>query len=256
VKLEGSVVVVTGGSSGLGGATVAALVGESATVVVFDRQVGPGSELAIASGGAYVETDVRSESDVVKGTEVASALGPVRALVCCAGITAGARTAGRDGSLERAHRLADFQRVIDVNLVGTFNCVRVVSTAMGNETPDEVGERGAIVMTASIAAFDGQLGQAAYAASKAGIVGMTLPIARDLSDLAIRVNTIAPGVMKTPMLGDVGDSVLENIAAVVPFPKRVGDPEEYAALALALLTNRYMNAETVRLDGGLRMPPR
>lgn len=256
MRADQSVVIVTGGSSGLGAATVGALAAAGAKPVVFDRQEGPGSDAAVKAGGTYHRADIRSEDDVLAGVRTAQRLGEIRGLVCCAGIAHGARTAGRDGLFEKAHKLIDFQRVVDVNLVGMFNCVRLVSTAMSLVEPDTDGERGSIVLTASVAAYDGQIGQAAYTASKAGVIGMVLPMARELAAMGVRVNAVAPGVMRTPMLGEVAEEVLAQLADTIPFPKRVGEPSEFAALAVHLLSNTYINGETIRIDGAVRMPPR
>jgi NAD(P)-dependent dehydrogenase (short-subunit alcohol dehydrogenase family) len=204
----------------------------------------------------YVRADVTSTEDVTAAVEAASELGPLRVLVNCAGIGWAQRTVGRDGTPEAAHDLGAFERVVAVNLIGTFNCIRLAASAMSRTDPGVDGDRGAIVNTASIAAFDGQIGQAAYAASKGGIVGMTLPIARDLSAVGVRVNTIAPGIMDTPLLGLLTDDIREALGAGVLFPKRLGRTDEFARLIVELLGNSYLNGEVVRLDGGLRMPPR
>ncbi|MGH9185393.1 MAG: SDR family oxidoreductase, partial [Acidimicrobiales bacterium] len=195
---------------------------------------------------------------VIATVEAAKEMGPLRGLVTAAGFGWATRTIGKDGQYASAHDLGMFQKVIEVNLVGTFNCIRLAATAMSRNEPNADGERGAIVNTASAAAFDGQIGQAAYSSSKGGIVGMTLPVARDLSAAGIRVNTIAPGLIDTPIYGrgDASDQFKERLQTGVLFPKRLGTPEEFAALALELLTNSYMNAETVRIDGGIRMPPK
>jgi NAD(P)-dependent dehydrogenase (short-subunit alcohol dehydrogenase family) len=198
--------------------------------------------------------DVTDEEQVAEAVAAASEMAPLRALVNCAGIGSAGRTLGRDGT---PHDLGDFQKVIEVNLIGTFNCIRLGASAMSQTDPvDRSGSRGAIVNTASVAAFDGQIGQAAYSASKGGVVGMTLPVARDLSAVGIRVNTIAPGIMDTPMLAGLPEAARESLGQQVLFPKRLGTPEEYAELAYLLLTHDYMNGETIRMDGGIRMAPK
>jgi NAD(P)-dependent dehydrogenase (short-subunit alcohol dehydrogenase family) len=256
MDLNGVAAIVTGGASGLGEATARRLTAAGARVAVVDLQDDRGEQVAKELEGLYVRADVTSPDDVTAAVEAAAELGTLRVLVNCAGIGLAQRTIGRDGSYESAHPLDGFQRVISVNLIGTFNCIRIGATAISRAEPLDDGERGAIVNTASIAAFDGQIGQAAYSASKGGIVGMTLPIARDLAAAGIRVNTIAPGIMDTPLLGLLPDDVRAALGAGVLFPKRLGMPEEFAELALHLLTNPYVNGEVVRLDGGLRMPPR
>ncbi|GIU93490.1 MAG: short-chain dehydrogenase/reductas [Acidimicrobiia bacterium] len=251
MRLAGSSALVTGGASGLGAATVRKLGTEGVRVVVVD--VADGSEVAREVGGVYVRADVTDPDQVAEAVAVAEQLGPVRALVNCAGIGPPARTLARDGT---PHDLGHFESVIRVNLVGTFNCIRLVAPAMSRSEPLEDGERGAIVNTASVAAFEGQIGQAAYSASKGGVVAMTLPVARDLAAIGVRVNTIAPGIMDTPMLAGLPEEARASLGQQVLFPRRLGRPDEYAELAWFLLTHSYMNGETVRMDGGIRMQPR
>lgn len=253
MEVAGSAAVVSGGASGLGAATARRLAAAGARVVIADVQDEPGEAIAAEIGGAFVHTDVTSADGVSAAVEAAAEMGPLRVLVCCAGVAPPARTLNRDGS---PHDLGRFESIIGVNLVGTFNCIRLAATAMAEAEPMEHGERGAIVTTASVAAFDGQIGQAAYSASKAGVAGMTLPIARDLSVVGIRVNTIAPGIIDTPLLAGLPEAARESLAQQVLFPKRLGTPEDFAELAYLLITHSYMNAETIRMDGGIRMAPR
>jgi NAD(P)-dependent dehydrogenase (short-subunit alcohol dehydrogenase family) len=258
MKFESSSAIVTGGASGLGEATARALAARGAKVVVVDLQDELGAKVAAEIGGEYVRADVTQESDVVTAIEAASLAAPLRAVVSCAGIGGAARTVGRDGTYESAFPLDKFRRIVTVNLIGTFNVVRLTATAISRNEPDEHGERGAIVNTASVAAFDGQVGQAGYSASKGGIVGLTLPLARDLAAVGIRVNTIAPGLIDTPMYNGFADpaAVKAKLAENVVFPRRLGLPAEFADLALTLLGNTYMNGEVVRIDGGARLPAR
>lgn len=258
MDLAGASVLVTGGASGLGAATCARLAASAASVVVADVDVAKGSMVAEHIGGAFVEVDVLDPAAVIAAVERATASAPLRAVVCCAGISAAKRTVGRDHSFDAAHDLGLFQRIIAVNLIGTFNCIRLAASAMSREQPLADGARGAIVTTSSIAAFDGQLGQAAYSASKAGIVGMTLPIARDLAVSGIRINSIVPGLIDTPIYGtgESAEAWKVELSKDVLFPPRLGQPEEFAALAEHLLTNDYLNAETIRLDAGARLGPR
>lgn len=253
MEITGASAIVTGGASGLGAATVRRLHGGGARVVVADLQDDLGTAVADQVGGAYVHADVTNADEVAAAVAAAADLGPLRILVNCAGIGVPARTLNRDGE---PHDLGLFERIIGINLVGTFNCIRLAAAAMAETDPLDHGERGAIVNTASVAAFDGQIGQAGYSASKGGIVGMTLPVARDLSAIGVRVNTIAPGIMDTPMLAGLPEEARQSLATQVLFPKRLGSPEEYAELAHFLIANSYMNAETVRMDGGIRMAPK
>jgi NAD(P)-dependent dehydrogenase (short-subunit alcohol dehydrogenase family) len=260
MELNGSSAVVTGGASGLGEATVRLLAERGVKVVIGDlsAQEEKAQKLVAETGGTFVATDVTSTEQVVAAVEAAKDLGPLRALVNCAGIGWATRTIGKDGQYDSAHDLEIFKKVIEINLVGTFNCIRLAATAMSQNEPDDDGARGAIVNTASVAAEDGQIGQAAYSASKGGIVGMTLPIARDLSVVGIRVNTILPGLIDTPIYGsgEAADQFKEKLGVAVLFPKRLGYPAEFASVAWELLANSYLNAETVRLDAGIRMQPK
>jgi len=262
MELDGASAIVTGGASGLGRATARALVDGGASVVLVDLPGPRGEEAAAALGdrARFVAADVANEAEVQAAVEAASALAPLRVAVNCAGIVTANRTVGRDGPAP----LDAFERTIRVNLIGTFNVTRLAAAAMAATEPVEgsvpggpaTPERGVIVSTASVAAFDGQIGQAAYSASKAAVAGMTLPIARDLSKLLIRVVTIAPGIFETPLLGTLPDSVRASLANQVPFPKRLGQPDEYASLATQIITNVMLNGETIRLDGAIRMQPR
>ena len=251
MQLAGSVALVTGGASGLGLATATALAAAGAAVVVADLPSSPGPTSAAGIGGVFVPTDVTDEDSVRAAVEQASSLAPLRVAVNCAGIGTPGRVLGRNGPLD----LGAFSRVVQVNLIGTFNVIRLAAEAMAATDPVD-GERGVIVNTASVAAFDGQIGQAAYAASKGGVVGMTLPIARDLADKLIRVMTIAPGLFDTPMLQGLPEPARASLGAQVPMPSRLGDPREYAALALHIVANPMLNGEVIRLDGAIRMTPR
>lgn len=254
MNIEGSVALVTGGASGLGEATLRTLVKKGAKAVILDMNEERGTAVAAELGDAvrFVKTDVTDEDQVLAAIEVAKSLGTLRVAVSCAGVGWAARTLKRDGT---PHNFDLFKKVISVNLVGTYNVLRLAASAMSqNEVVD--GERGVIINTASIAAFDGQIGQAAYAASKGGVVGLTLPAARDLSKVNIRVMTIAPGIFATPMLAGLPEEVQTALAAGVPNPARLGDPAEYASLAAHIVENGYLNATVIRLDGALRMPPK
>ena len=245
--------IVTGGASGLGAATARMLVQAGGRVALADVNVEAGEALAAELGAAtFVRCDVTAEADGQAVVSAAAKLGPLRGLINCAGIAIGAKTTGKDGP----HPLDRFQRVIAINLIGTFNMIRLAATAMTKLEPQASGERGVIVNTASVAAFDGQVGQAAYAASKGGVVGMTLPIARDLSRDGIRVMTIAPGIFETPMLMNMPQDVRDSLGKQVPFPSRLGKAEEYAGLVRSILDNPMLNGETIRLDGAIRMAPR
>ncbi len=253
MEMRGQAAIVTGGGSGLGAATAAALAGVGARVAVFDRN-GPAAEAVAARIGGFAATvDVTDPDGAAAALAAAeAALGPPRLLVNCAGIGNAGRIVGRDGPLA----LEAFSRVIAVNLIGTFNMLRLAAARMSALDPGPDGERGLIVNTASVAAYEGQVGQAAYAASKAGVVGLTLPAARELARAGVRVMTIAPGLIETPMFNTLPDDVRQGLAASVPFPARLGLPEEYAALVLHIAANRFLNGETIRLDGALRMAPR
>jgi NAD(P)-dependent dehydrogenase (short-subunit alcohol dehydrogenase family) len=258
MDIRGSAAVVTGGASGLGEATARLLAERGARVVVLDMNDAAGDQLAKELGGVFAHADVTNTEQVIAAVEAARELGPLRVLVNCAGIGWASRTIGRDGSYESAHNLDAFTRVISINLVGTFNCLRLAATAMSQTEPLVDGERGAIVNTASVAAFDGQIGQAAYSASKGGLVGMTLPIARDLAVIGVRVNTIAPGLIDTPIYGsgEGSEQFKAKLKRDVVFPDRLGHPAEFAALAVELVTNSYMNGETIRIDGAARLQPK
>jgi NAD(P)-dependent dehydrogenase (short-subunit alcohol dehydrogenase family) len=253
MKIEGIVALITGGASGLGEATARRLAGAGARVLIVDRDEDKGKAVASSIGGAFAKTDVGSEADVQAAVAAATRLGPLRLLVGCAGVGWAARTLSKDGE---PHKLDLFQTVVGVNLVGMFNVARLCAAAMAKNDPNDDGERGAIIMTASVAAYDGQIGQAAYAASKAGVVGLTLPLARDLSPIGIRVMTIAPGTFDTPMMALLPDAAKQALGAGIPFPRRLGRPIEYAQLVQSIAENAYLNGETIRLDGALRMPPK
>ena len=254
MKFQGNVFVVTGGASGLGGATAAMIVAQGGKVILADVNADAGKAHAASLGAAaqFLKCDVTREEDGKAVIDAALAAGTLRGLVNCAGIAIGQKTVGRDGP----HPLDAFQRVIMINLVGTFNMIRLAATAMARQDPLPNGERGVIVKTASVAAYHGQVGQAAYSASKGGVVGMTLPIARDLSRDGIRVMTIAPGIFETPMLMTMPQDVRDSLGKQVPFPSRLGKPDEYANLVKSIMENEMLNGETIRLDGAIRMAPR
>ena len=253
MKLSGTSAIVTGSASGLGAATAEALHAEGVKVALWDLNAEKGEALAAKLGGAFCSVDVSNEASVAAAVEKSvAANGTPSILVNCAGIAMGEKTVGKNGP----HRLDSFKKVIDVNLIGTFNCIRLVAAEMEKNDPQADGERGVIVNTASVAAFEGQIGQAAYGASKAGVAGMTLPVARDLMNAGIRVNTIAPGIFWTPMMAGMDQKVQDALAAMVPFPKRLGKPEEYASLALEICRNSMINGAVFRLDGAIRMQPR
>ncbi len=260
MKLDNSIAaVVTGGASGLGEATARALAAQGVKVAIFDMNEAAGQAVADEIGGVFCKVNVTSDTDVDAGFEKARAAhGQERVLVNCAGTGNAIKTASRDKATgETKHFPLDaFDKIIQINLVGTFRCIAKSAKGMLDLEPLEDGERGAIVNTASVAGEDGQIGQAAYSASKGGVIGMTLPIARDLMNDGIRVNTILPGIFNTPLMNGAPDNVKATLAASVPFPKRFGRPEEYAQLALTMITCGYFNGEDVRLDGGIRMPPR
>ena len=251
MQIKGNVFVVTGGGSGLGAATARMIVAAGGKVVLADVNAAAGSALAAELGenARFVATDVANEESARGAFAAAQELGTLRGLVNCAGIAPAEKVVGREG----AHRLDSFARVININLVGSFNMIRLAAEIMSKSEPDEKGERGVIVNTASVAAFDGQLGQAAYAASKGGIVSMTLPIARELARSGIRVMTIAPGIMETPMLTAMPADVQESLGKMVPFPSRMGKPAEFAALVEHIFANQYLNGEVIRFDGAIRM---
>jgi NAD(P)-dependent dehydrogenase (short-subunit alcohol dehydrogenase family) len=256
MNLQNATVLITGGASGLGEACVRRFAQQGANVVIADLNDERGAALAMALGEErtrFVRTDVTREEDVQVAIGVARhAFSALHIVVNCAGIVAGERTVGKDGP----HALDVFERVIRINLIGTFNVIRLAASAMQSNEPNDDGERGVIINTASVAAFDGQIGQAAYAASKGGIASMTLPIARDLSRIGIRVMTIAPGIMNTPMMESLPQTVRDSLAQQVPFPARLGLADEYAQLAQSIVENPYLNGEVIRLDGAIRMGPR
>jgi len=260
MKLDSSIAaVVTGGASGLGEATARALAAHGVKVAIFDMNEARGQDVAADIGGVFCKVNVTSDADVDAGfAKARAAHGQERILVNCAGTGNAAKTASRSRETgEIKHFPLDaFNMIIQINLVGTFRCIAKSAAGMLTLPPLEDGDRGAIVNTASVAAEDGQMGQAAYSASKGGVVGMTLPIARDLAGENIRVNTILPGIFNTPLMNGAPQQVKDALAASVPFPKRLGDPNEYAQLALAMITNGYFNGEDVRLDGAIRMAPR
>ena len=253
MNVKGQAAIVTGGASGLGGATASALAAAGAKVAIFDVQDELGDNKAKELGGLYVKTNVADGPNVEASVKaVVEKLGPPRVVVNCADIGRAARTISKSGP----HDLGMFAQVIQVNLIGTFNVIRVASWAMSQAEPMDDGERGVIINTASVAAFDGQIGQAAYSASKGGIAAMTLPLARDLSGVGIRVMAIAPGIFDTPMLSGMPDDLRASLGAMVPFPKRLGRPSEYAQLARDIIGNPMLNGEVIRLDGAIRMAPK
>ena len=254
MKIKGSVALVTGGASGLGEATVRQLVAQGGPVVIIDLNADRGNQLAAELGDAatFARADVSNAEEVQAAVEQATSMGTLRAAISCAGIGMAMRTVGKDGT---PHDLGLFQKVISVNLIGTFNILRLAASAMAKNEPED-GERGVVINTASVAAFDGQIGQVAYSASKGGIVGLTLPAARDLSKAQIRVVTIAPGTFDTPLLGMLPDEIRDALAAAIPHPSRLGRPQEFGALACHIVENSYLNGEVIRLDGAIRMAPR
>ena len=252
MEISGKVFIVTGGASGLGEGTARMLAAHGATVVVADLQADKGEALAKEIGGAFVKCDVSQEADGQAAVAKAVSLGKLMGLVNCAGIAPAVKTVGKDG----AHALHIFAKVISVNLVGSFNMIRLAAEAMSKNAPEPTGERGVLISTASVAAYDGQIGQAAYSASKGGVVGMTLPIARDLARNGIRNMTIAPGIFGTPMLFTMPQEVQDALAASVPFPSRLGTPADYAKLVHQIITNDMLNGEVIRLDGAIRLAPK
>ncbi|HEX9837599.1 MAG TPA: SDR family NAD(P)-dependent oxidoreductase [Alphaproteobacteria bacterium] len=253
MKIAGMAALVTGGASGLGAATARMLAAKGARVGILDLEETKGAAVAAECGGVFARTDVADEGSAKAAIEACAARhGGARILVCCAGIGTAARIVGREGPMP----LAAFERVIHVNLIGTFNTMRLAAAAMQALDADGDGERGAIVLTASVAAFEGQIGQAAYAASKGGIAALTLPAAREFARSGIRVVTIAPGLFETPLLGELPQETRAGLAAAIPFPQRLGLADEFAALAVHIVENSYLNGETIRLDGALRMAPR
>lgn len=253
MQIAGTSALVTGGASGLGAATVRRLAARGARVTVVDLPGSAGAAIAAEVGGAFAPADVTAAADVAAAVDVAAAATPLRIVVSCAGIAPPAKVLGRDGE---PTPLADFERVVRINLVGTYNVLAQASAAMARTEPTTSGDRGVIVNTASVAAFDGQIGQPAYAASKGAVHAMTLPIARELARHGIRVCTIAPGIMQTPMMAGLPDAAQQSLGQQVPYPQRLGAPEEFADLAVHIVENDYLNGETIRLDGAIRMAPR
>ena len=252
MDIAGKVFIVTGGASGLGEGTARMLAANGASVVIADLAEERGVAIAQEIGGAFVKADVSQEADGQAVVAKAVSLGKLMGLVNCAGIAPAVKTVGKDG----AHPLATFSKTITVNLIGSFNMIRLAAEAMAKNEPEGTGERGVLISTASVAAYDGQMGQAAYAASKGGVVGMTLPIARDLARNGIRNMTIAPGIFGTPMLFGMPKEVQDALAANVPFPSRLGTPADYAKLVQAIVTNEMLNGEVIRLDGAIRLAPK
>jgi len=260
MEIKGVSAIVTGGASGIGAASVRLLAKGGAKVVIadLDRQQEVGEALAKEVGGAFCAVDVTNTDDIINAVEMAKSMGPLRVLINSAGIGWAQRTIGKDGQYESAANIEAFKKVIAINLIGTFDAIRLAATAMSQTEPLEDGERGAIVNIASVAAFDGQIGQNAYSASKGGVVGLTLPVARDLAASGIRVNTVAPGLIDTPIYGqgDQSEAFKAQLQKGVLFPQKLGKPEQLASMVLECVTNSYMNAETIRVDGGIRMPPK
>ncbi|MDY3331320.1 MAG: 3-hydroxyacyl-CoA dehydrogenase [Pelistega sp.] len=252
MDIKNKVFIVTGGASGLGAGTVKMLVDNGAKVVIADVQDEAGEAYAKELGQTFVHCDVTSEADAKAVVAKAVELGSLFGLINCAGIAPAHKTTSKNG----AHPLDLFQKVISINLVGSFNMIRLAAEAMEKNTPEATGERGVIINTASVAAYEGQVGQAAYSASKGGVVGMTLPIARDLARSGIRCNTIAPGIFGTPMMFGMPQEVQDSLAANIPFPSRLGRPEDYAKLVHSIVTNDMINGETIRIDGAIRLQPR
>jgi NAD(P)-dependent dehydrogenase (short-subunit alcohol dehydrogenase family) len=252
MQIAGKVFIVTGGASGLGEGTARLLASEGGQVVVADLQQERGEAVAAEIGGRFVRCDVTQEADGQAVVDAAVGLGKLMGLVNCAGIATASKTVGKDGP----HPLALFTKTIMINLVGSFNMIRLAAEAMCRNEPEPTGERGVLISTASVAAYDGQIGQAAYSASKGGVVGMTLPIARDLARNGIRNMTIAPGIFGTPMMFGMPQAVQDALAASVPFPSRLGTPEDYAKLARHIIENDMLNGEVIRLDGAIRLAPR
>ena len=252
MDIAGKVFIVTGGASGLGEGTARMLAGKGATVVIADMQDAKGEVVAAEIGGAFVHCDVSQEADGQAVVAKAVSLGKLMGLVNCAGIAPAEKVVGKNG----AHSLAIFNKTITVNLIGSFNMIRLAAEAMAKNSPESTGERGVLISTASVAAYDGQMGQAAYSASKGGVVGMTLPIARDLARNGIRNMTIAPGIFGTPMVFGMPQEVQDALGAAVPFPSRLGTPQDYAKLVQHIIENEMLNGEVIRLDGAIRLAPR
>ncbi|BDU58517.1 3-hydroxyacyl-CoA dehydrogenase [Limnohabitans sp. MORI2] len=252
MDIQGKVFIVTGAASGLGEGTARAIAAKGGKVVIADMQADKGEAVAKDIGGAFVKCDVTQEADGQAVVAKAKSMGKLMGLVNCAGVAPAEKTVGKNG----AHALASFSKTISINLIGSFNMIRLAAEAMSENEPEATGERGVLISTASVAAYDGQIGQAAYSASKGGIVGMTLPIARDLARTGIRNMTIAPGIMGTPMLFGMPQEVQDALAAGVPFPSRLGTPQDYAKLALHIFENDLLNGEVIRLDGAIRLAPK
>ena len=255
MEIQDSVALVTGGASGLGEATIRGLVaaGSRAVIVDLDSERGEALATELGEGVTFVQADVSDPEGIGRAIAAAAELGDLRIAVSCAGIGPGAKVVGRDGS---PHDLEIYRKVIQVNLIGTFNVLRMTAAAMAQGEPNADGERGVVINTASVAAYEGQVGQVAYASSKGGVLGMTLPAARDLTSVGVRVVTIAPGTFDTPLLAGLPEKVRDSLAAGIPFPRRLGRPAEYAQLVESIVRNPYLNGEIIRLDGALRMPPR
>jgi NAD(P)-dependent dehydrogenase (short-subunit alcohol dehydrogenase family) len=258
MDLNNSTAIVTGGASGIGAASARALAARGATVIIADLNAELGEALAAEINGVFAQLNVTNSEQITEVVEHAATIAPLKALVNSAGIANGIRTIGRDGAIESAFPMDKFRAVIEVNLIGTFDMIRQAATVMSRNEPDANGQRGAIVNMASVAAFDGQIGQVAYSFSKGGVVGATLPLARDLSGAGIRVNTIAPGLIDTPIYGEgeASEAFKAKLGESVLFPKRLGVPDELASMVVECITNSYMNAEVIRVDGGIRMPPK
>ncbi|HEY0950416.1 SDR family NAD(P)-dependent oxidoreductase [Nocardioides sp.] len=258
MDINGASAIVTGAASGIGAAAARQLAAKGAIVVVADLQAEKGEALAQEIGGVFAQVDVTNTEQIKAAVDAATQIAPLRACVNSAGIGWAQRTIGRDGEFDSAHDLEAFRKVIAINLIGTFDMTRLAATAMSRNEPDEDGCRGAIVNLASVAAFDGQIGQASYSASKGGVVGMTLPVARDLAASGIRLNTVAPGLIDTPIYGEgeQAEAFKAKLGESVLFPKRLGVPDELASMVVECITNSYMNGEVVRVDGGIRMPPK
>ncbi|TDK63480.1 3-hydroxyacyl-CoA dehydrogenase [Sapientia aquatica] len=252
MQIQDNVFIVTGGASGLGAASARMIAANGGKVVIADLQVDAGEKLATELGGQFVRCDVTSEADGQAVVAAATGLGTLRGLINCAGVAPAMKTVGKEGP----HSLEAFQRTVNINLIGTFNMCRLAADAMAKTEATSQGERGVMINTASVAAFDGQMGQAAYASSKAAVVGLTLPMARDLARNAIRVMTIAPGIFETPMLLGMPQEVQDALGKSVPFPSRLGKPDEYAQLAKSIIENMMLNGESIRLDGAIRMQPK
>ena len=252
MQIKDKVFIVTGGASGLGEGTARLLAASGGKVVIADMNAERGQAVAREIGGAFVRCDVTSEADGKAAVEQATAMGKLMGLVNCAGIATAEKTVGKNG----AHALAAFTRTVTINLIGSFNMIRLAAEAMSKNEPEPTGERGVLISTASVAAYDGQIGQAAYSASKGGVVGMTLPVARDLAQYGIRVNTIVPGLIDTPLFQGLPEPAITALGRQVLFPQRLGAADEIARLAVAIIENDYLNGECIRLDGGIRMQPR